>query len=463
MHGWDAGSGSFAYDAAGRMLQAPAPTGLEAASYNRQGLPEAMALEGGKTLRYRYSASGQRTYKKLEGQGATHYVPDGSAALAVVTGGSLKHWKVTLPGGEVIGRVKADGSRRYYVKDHLGSIRAVLDGSGSVKEARDYYPFGLPMPGRYEKGSPPTEEDFTGHVKDGETGLHYAGARYYSAAFARWLKPDPILGQKGPKALLKQDARLLTMTSYNYAFDNPLRLADPTGMVPLDCPPCGVDDIGVGDTRQEMKAKVDMPEMKMSEEDFYARAADTYAKIFTALGAGSVGASVAGASGLYTVAQSLLQAATVADVVSTSARVADAMGTKKGTAEYARKWKKAEIQVTKTGLNAFGFVGTRFLRTNLITRTSAEVTGPLFIPNAEDHYADLPILKEHSGLLTAPFSHVQSPRDHRIDPAAQAPGSKGERRSNSAPLPDASPDENWGGQKSKRGRSPAGRPSQHGR
>jgi len=170
-----------------------------------------------------------------EGSEATRYVRDGSATLAVVTGGSLKHWTVTLPGGEVIGRVGSGGSsRRYYLKDHLGSIRAVLDGGGGVRETRDYYPFGLPMPGRYERGSPPTEEDFTGHVKDETTGLHYAGARYYSSAFGRWLGPDPILGQKGPKDLLKQDGRLLTMTSYNYAFGNPATLADPTGLAPLD-------------------------------------------------------------------------------------------------------------------------------------------------------------------------------------------------------------------------------------
>jgi RHS repeat-associated protein len=71
-------------------------------------------------------------------------------------------------------------------------------------------------------------------VKDNSTGLHYAGARYYTAAFGRWTTTDPILGEKGPKALLKQDSRLLTMTSYNYAFDNPLRLTDPTGLAPMD-------------------------------------------------------------------------------------------------------------------------------------------------------------------------------------------------------------------------------------
>jgi len=90
------------------------------------------------------------------------------------------------------------------------------------------------MPGRYDKGSPPTQEDFTGHVKDDATGLHYAGARYYSAAFGRWTTTDPILGEKGAKELLEDESRLLTMTSYNYAFDRPTVLNDPTGLAPDD-------------------------------------------------------------------------------------------------------------------------------------------------------------------------------------------------------------------------------------
>ena len=44
----------------------------------------------------------------------------------------------------------------------------------------------------------------------------------------------PILGEKGAKELLEQDERLLSMSAYNYAFDSPVRLVDPTGLAPLD-------------------------------------------------------------------------------------------------------------------------------------------------------------------------------------------------------------------------------------
>jgi RHS repeat-associated protein len=122
-----------------------------------------------------------------------------------------------LPGGKVIGRLPESSGRHYYLKDHLGSIRAVLDGGGGVRETRDYYPFGLPMPGRYEKGSPPIREDFTGHVKDEATQLHYAGARYYSAAFGRFTTTDRF-ADKYP-----------SRSPYQYAANNPVLNVDVNG------------------------------------------------------------------------------------------------------------------------------------------------------------------------------------------------------------------------------------------
>jgi hypothetical protein len=64
--------------------------------------------------------------------------------------------------------------RCYYVKDHLGSVRAVVNETGAAVGTRDYYPFGLPLPQRYNEGAPPPREDYTGHELDRQTELRYA-------------------------------------------------------------------------------------------------------------------------------------------------------------------------------------------------------------------------------------------------------------------------------------------------
>jgi len=109
----------------------------------------------------------------------------------------------------------------------------VADAGGNVREARDYYPFGLQMPGRvYVQGSE-TREGFTGHELDQETGMYYAGARYYMPALGRWTSVDP-LADKFP-----------SWSPYNYVMNNPVGLTDPTGMAPCDPPSTCTSPIGV--------------------------------------------------------------------------------------------------------------------------------------------------------------------------------------------------------------------------
>ena len=111
----------------------------------------------------------------------------------------------------------SDSERRYYHTGHLGSIRAVTDEGGQVVERKDFYPFGLQMPGRTLTQGPRADEDFTGYEKDEETQLLYAGARYYMPALGRWGAPDPH-ADAYPRH-----------TPYNYALNNPLLLIDPDG------------------------------------------------------------------------------------------------------------------------------------------------------------------------------------------------------------------------------------------
>ena len=106
----------------------------------------------------------------------------------------------------------------YYLKDHLGSTRAVIDVAGNVTESSDYYPFGLQMPGRgFLFGNIATKEGFTGKEQDGETGWHYHGARFRNAALGMWLSADPLADEYP------------SQSPYNYALNNPVVYYDPDG------------------------------------------------------------------------------------------------------------------------------------------------------------------------------------------------------------------------------------------
>ncbi|UPQ78290.1 RHS repeat-associated core domain-containing protein [Flavobacterium azooxidireducens] len=62
---------------------------------------------------------------------------------------------------------------------------------------------------------------FTGHELDRETGLYYAGARYYDPKISIWLSVDP-LAEKFP-----------SWNPYNYVMQNPVSLIDPNGLYPI--------------------------------------------------------------------------------------------------------------------------------------------------------------------------------------------------------------------------------------
>jgi len=106
----------------------------------------------------------------------------------------------------------------YYFKDHLGSTRVVVNATGTILDATDYYPFGLAMPGRSHTTAPGTKEMFTGHERDHEVGLDYMVARRYDPALGRFLGIDPMADSYS------------SWSPYAYVLNNPIILIDPTGM-----------------------------------------------------------------------------------------------------------------------------------------------------------------------------------------------------------------------------------------
>jgi len=125
---------------------------------------------------------------------------------------------VNLYGNGLLGYIdKTSSNRFYYIKDHLGSIRQVIDENGNIAAARDYYPYGGIL---REHNSSLTNDryKFTEKERDNETSFDYFGARYYDSGIGRWTTVDP-LADKYPG-----------WSPYAYTFNNPLRFIDFDGL-----------------------------------------------------------------------------------------------------------------------------------------------------------------------------------------------------------------------------------------
>jgi RHS repeat-associated protein len=107
----------------------------------------------------------------------------------------------------------------WYHPDYLGSVEWVTKTDGSPHEFFWRDPWGHTL--QYDNTSPQSSfrsmYGFTGHIEDGETGLIYAGARYYEPRVSVWLSVDPLAHE------------FPSWTPYHYVHNNPVNLVDPDG------------------------------------------------------------------------------------------------------------------------------------------------------------------------------------------------------------------------------------------
>ncbi|MBU6303619.1 MAG: hypothetical protein KGS60_18895 [Verrucomicrobia bacterium] len=103
----------------------------------------------------------------------------------------------------------------YYTRDHLGSVREVVNQSGVIAQSFDYTAWGE----RTSSTAGSLEWGFTGHHYHEKSGLCLAMYRAYDANLGRWLSEDPI-GEAGGVNL------------YGYVGNAPFDLMDPDGNEP---------------------------------------------------------------------------------------------------------------------------------------------------------------------------------------------------------------------------------------
>ena len=107
---------------------------------------------------------------------------------------------------------------RFYVRDHLGSVRVVLDDDGKVLQQLYYHPFGgVWGDAGTNIGLQPWK--YSGKEYDHRDGLdlYDYGARLYDPAGSRWTSPDPLC------------EKYYHISPYAFCNNNPIKYVDPDG------------------------------------------------------------------------------------------------------------------------------------------------------------------------------------------------------------------------------------------
>ena len=135
-------------------------------------------------------------------------------------GGDRVFESTRFGGGRIVGTVDDETEVRYFVTDHLGSVRVVATDQNNVLERNDYYPFGK----RWDSASLPISDNrdrFNGKEDQAFAGLPFSdyGARMYDRERGRWLSQDPLQQYHSP---------------YVFCGNNPIRLVDLDGMEARD-------------------------------------------------------------------------------------------------------------------------------------------------------------------------------------------------------------------------------------
>ena len=234
--GASGGGGSFTHDTNGNLTR----DGLSMLDidYNDRDLTSRISSGGATLAEYEYLADGTKL-RAVDGSG-NGYQYRGSL-IYTQTAGQSGTPVITLDcaltsAGRIVRENTDDGSSTYkvqhYLRDHLGSVRSVIDGdTGAVVETNDYYPFGKritpppvaePVEATSQSATSPNRWLFSG--KESQSFLYANislldfGARMYNPTIARWTTSDPM------------SEKYYGISPYVYCLGNPISIIDPNGM-----------------------------------------------------------------------------------------------------------------------------------------------------------------------------------------------------------------------------------------
>ncbi|HWO00299.1 MAG TPA: RHS repeat-associated core domain-containing protein, partial [Blastocatellia bacterium] len=204
------GSSSLGFDAKGQLVSKTESAAATGYQWDARG--RLTRVTGGQNIDYGYDGLGRLASRSVGGL-TTNFLYSGSEiVLDKASDGSSIDYLAGLGVDEKL-RQSGAGDPLYFVQDHLLSVAALTDATGSVVERNQYEPFGNTAT------SGLTRYGFTGRERDSATGLMYFRARWYDPQQGRFITQDPI-GFAGGANL------------YAYSANDPINLSDPFGLKP---------------------------------------------------------------------------------------------------------------------------------------------------------------------------------------------------------------------------------------
>ena len=197
----------YTYDANGNITK-DSNKGIGNIKYNLLNLPEEVAFNNGDSIKFFYSAEGEKL--KVE------YIIGGTTTNTcycanVVYENNNQKYLLNDEGYYDL----ASGCYHYYLKDHLGNNRVVINQSGAVQQTNHYYPYG----GTFASSTTGQPYKYNGKEFDTHAGLNWYdyGARQYDPAIARWTTQD------------KFSEKYRNLSPYQQTACNPLKYIDING------------------------------------------------------------------------------------------------------------------------------------------------------------------------------------------------------------------------------------------
>lgn len=175
-----------------------------------------ITFNNGFKTKYVYDAGGNklRTIHEALTTNTTDYIGD-----FIFEDGKLS--KYQFEGGYCSFDSNLNPTYHYYEKDHLGSIRMVVNENGTIEQVNHYYPFGG-VYGDLGYNSELQRNKYIGKEFDHTSGLDWYdhGARMYDAAKGSWDRMDKLAEKYN------------SINPYVYSINNPIKNLDLDGLKP---------------------------------------------------------------------------------------------------------------------------------------------------------------------------------------------------------------------------------------